>query len=231
MNLPTKKEMRWFVMKLIDIRDSLPNHVADIEFNCNDIIKQKFIFNITTTIGAKTKIEEMLYLIKNDGIFLDSLNNFQESRLSWNFFSDKDIRIVGYQMKLLTEYLKENILKGEKVFSLTVNTKGQQVIEVYGDNTGKRIESQEQFRAFCYFLNNPNRIIPYPEIFEELKRGTLHDSDYYTIKYPTDEKKEEFVQSTVYNLKRKLIKTSEKYGIDIDKVLETISKKGYRYHI
>lgn len=226
--------MRWFVLKLIDIRNDLnrtPDHIADIEFDWRDIIRQRAIFEIRERVPAQNKIKEMLYRIKNDGEFLDRFNHFDENRLSCNILPNGNVNIKGYQTGLLTAYLKENILKGEKVFGLTVNIKRQSVLTVYGENTGKRVESQEQFRSFCYFLNNPNRIIPYLEIFEEFKRGTLHDGQYYTTKCPTDEKKVEFVQTTVHNFKRKLIDIGKKYDIDIDRHLETISKKGYKYNI
>lgn len=240
MNLPTQKEMLWFVSELVDIRNDLkrtPNHIADIEFDCKKILKkksiQRSIFGLTTKEEARTKVQEMLVLIKSDGEFLDSLNNFNGNRLQWEFTQTNDalLKIKGYQTKLLIAYRKERILKGEKVFGLTTNAKGQQVLLVCGVNTGKRIESQEQFRAFCYFLNNPGRIIPYLEIFEEFKRGALHDSNFWNTKYPTVDKKELFVQSTVYNLKRKLIEIGIKYDIDIDKVLETYSKKGFQYNV
>ena len=233
MNIPTKKEMRWFVLKLIDIRNDLdrtPDHVADIEFDWRDIIRQRAIFEIRERVPAQNKVEEMLYRIKNDGEFLDSFNNFNEKRLEWKILRNGNIKIMGYQIGLLTAYLKEKIIKGEKVFGLTTNTKGQQVLVVYGENTGKRIESREQFMAFCWFLSNPGRVISYLELLEEFKKGMPHDGEYYTIKYPTPEQKIEFVQTTVYNLKRKLMEIGEKYGIDVEKHLETISKKGYKYN-
>ena len=234
MNKPTKTQMRWFVKHLIDIRQDLertPDHIADIEFDWRDIVKQRAIFNIRDRVPAQNKVDEMLNRIKNDGEFLDSFNNFDERRLDWEILQNGNIKIAGFQTGLLTAYLKEKIIKGEKVFGLTVNDKGQQVLDVYGENTGQRIESQEQYRAFCYFLSNPNRIIPYLEIFEEFKRGALHDGDYWHNKCPIDEKKVEFVQETVYNLKRKLIEIGKKYAIDIDKHLETNSKKGYKFNM
>ncbi len=226
--------MRWFVSELINIRKDLkrtPDYVADIEFNWKDIKKAKSIFNIEDKLHAQNKIQEMLFKIKNDGEFLDSFNHFDERRLDWEVLENDNIKITGYQTGLLTRYFKERILKDEKVFGLTTNLQRQNVLTVYGENTGKRIESQEQFRAFCYFLNNPNRIITYLEIFEEFKRGALHDGDYWHNKCPTDDLKEKFVQENVYNLKRKLIEVSKKYDLDIDKHLETISKKGYKYNI
>ncbi len=235
MNIPTKREMRWFVQRLIDIRDDVgitPDHITNINFDYKEIEKQKGIFNINDKEVAKNKTEEMLYRIKNDGEFLDKFNHFDEKRLSWELpiASRDSIIIKGYQRGLLSFYLKENILKGEKVFGFTVNDKGQQVILVYGDNTEQRIESQEQFRAFCYFLSHQGKTIKYLELFEEFKRGTTHDGAYYNTKYPTSDDRKNFVQTTVYNLKRKLIELSKRYDIDIDKILQTFSKEGYIYN-
>jgi hypothetical protein len=235
MNVSIKKQMRWFVLKLIDIRDDLnrtPDHVADIEFRYEDITtRQESIFGIMGRPAFQRKVKEMLVRIKKDGEFLSSFNNFNAKLLNLKVLANGNIKIIGYQKELLTTYFKKRILKGEKTFGLATNPDGQSVLTIYGENTGKRIESQEQYRAFCYFLNNPNRIIPYLEIFEEFKRGALHDGDYWHNKCPTDGKKEEFVQTTVYNLKRKLIEIGKKYDVDIDKHLETISKKGYKYNI
>ncbi len=234
MNIPTKTEMRWFVLKLIDIRNDLkrtPDHIVDIEFDCKEVAKQKVIFDITDRVSAQNKVEEMLYRIKNDGEFLDSFNNFDEKRLKWEILRNGNIKIIGYQIGLLTKYLKDKITKGEEVFGLTVNALHQNVLTVYGENTGKRIESEQQIKAFCHFLNNPNRIIPYLEIFGEFTRGAFHSGDYWHNKCPTDEKKVEFVQETVYNFKRILIGIGKKYDIDIEKHLETIPKKGYRYNV
>ena len=80
-----KKEMRWFVLKLIDIRNDLdrtPDHVADIEFDCGDIISRESIFGITSRPEAQRKIKEMLDRIKNDGEFLNSFYNFNIYQLN-----------------------------------------------------------------------------------------------------------------------------------------------------
>jgi len=228
-----KKEMRWFVLKLIDIRNNLnrtPDHVADIEFYYQDIISQESIFGITSKPIAQKKVKEMLDRIKNDGEFLNSFYNFNEKRLQYKVLSNGNVKIIGYQTKLLTAYLKENILRGERIFDLTSNSKGQSVLTIYGEETEEKIESREQINAFYLFRKNPSKTIHYPELFEEFKKGMLHDGEYYAIRYPTINDKVKFVQDTVYNLKRKLLKTSKKYDIDINKVLKTIPKKGYEYY-
>jgi len=230
-----KKQMRWFLLKLIDIRDDLnrtPDHVADIEFKYEDITRQQeLIFGAMERPAFQKKVKEMLKRIKDDNEFLDSFNKFNKKLLLWKIQRNGNVKIKGFQRGLLTAYLKDKIIKDEKVFGLTTNPQHQNVLTVYGENTGKKIESQEQSRAFCYFLNNPNRTIHYLEIFQEFTRGTLHDGNYWHNKCPTDDNKIDFVQTTVYNLKRKLIEIGKKYDIDIDKHLETISKKGYRYNL
>jgi hypothetical protein len=229
-----KKEMRWFVLKLIDIRNDLnrtPDHIADIEFEYEDIVRQESIFGTMNRVNAQRKIKEMLARIKNDGEFLTSFNNFDEKRLNTKVLPNGNIKIIGYQIKLLTTYLKENIIKGEKVFGLTTNAQHQNVLTVYGENTGQRLMSGEQFLIFCRFLSNSGRLISYLELMTEIKKSMPHDGEYYTVKYPTPEQKIEFIQTTVYNLKRKLIEVGRKYDIDINKVLETVPRKGYISHM
>lgn len=236
MNAPTKKEMRWFVSKLIDIREDTtvtPNHIANVIFSYEEILKQKekiFTTEVDTEDVVKKKITDMLSLIKEDNEFLSKFNNFNKKLLSWKP-STHDIKIIGYQTGLLKSYLKERVLKGEKVFGLTSNKKGQNVIAVYGDSTGKVIESGEQFLVFCYFLKYPNRLITHQELIGEFKRSLPHDAQHYLLKYPDDQSKEDHIKTVVENLKRKLIEIGKKYDIDIDKVLETISKKGYISHM
>src|ERR1035437_4042533 len=149
-----KKEMRWFVLKLIDIRDDLnrtPDHIADIEFKYEDILGQESIFGITRRPEAQRKVKEMLKRIKDDNEFLDSFHNFDARHLRWEFLRNGNIKIKGFQKGLLTAYLKEKIIKGEEVLGLTTNAQHQNVLTVYGENTGQRIVSGEQFLAFCYF--------------------------------------------------------------------------------
>lgn len=237
MNISIKKQMRWFVLKLIDIRNDLnrtPDHVVDIEFKHGDIITaEELIFGTMNELVFQNKVKEMLKRIKDDDEFLDSFNKFDKRRLLWNVQRNGDIKIKGFQKGLLTAYLKEKILKGENTFGLTTNAQHQNVLTVYGENSGKRIESGEQIRVFDYFRANSGRIISYLELYEEIKNGLihLHNGEYYTLKYPTTDDKEVFVQMTVSNLKRKLIEISKKYDIDIDKHLETLSKRGYKYNI
>ena len=235
MNLPTQKEIRWFVTELINIRldtERTPNYIADIEFDFREILDHKFLFTtISNRADAQSKIKEMLYSIKDDGEFLNNFNNFDNDLLNWKTAGNGNIIIKGFQTGLLTAYLKERILKGEKVFSLTINTKKQQVIAVYGENTGKRIESGEQYLAFCFFKKCPNRLITYRELVDEFKRSLPHEADYYFLKCPDDQSKEDHVKTVVENLKRKLIEAGERYSIDIDKVLETVSKRGYISHM
>jgi hypothetical protein len=232
MNKPIKREMRWFVSKLIDMREDTnitPTHIADINFDYEEIIKQKPIFSITNRAGAKSKIIEMLTLIKGDAEFLNKLNNRDKKLLKWKSLADS-IKIKGYQIGLLKAYLIWNILKGEKIFGLALNNKKKQVITVYGENTGKRIETGPQYIAFCYFLKHPNKPISYLELFGEFKRSLPHEGEYYNIEYPINKDKEKFVQDTVYNLRRKLVEAGGNL-VDVDKVLETIPKKGYRYNM
>lgn len=233
MNKPTKQQMGWFVTKLIDIREDTkrtPNHIADIEFDCKEIAKQKSIFPTTDEATPKEKIISMLDLIKNDNVFLAGFHNFNGDLLSWTPSDDGIFQIKGYQTKLLKAYRQENIFDGERVFGLTKNDEGQQVISLYGESTDQPVESEDQYRAFCYLLSNPGRIVTYLELFDEITKSRLHSPNYYPELYTNDTQKKMLVKTTVYNLKRKLYAIGKKYDIDIDSVLETMSKKGYRYH-
>ncbi len=110
MNVPTKKAMLWFVSKLIEIREDTkrtPNHIADIVFDCNDIVKEKSTFNISDKAQAQNKSIEMLALIKNDGVFLDSLNHFDGNRLSYEVLLEGNLLIKGYQIEVLSGYLEK----------------------------------------------------------------------------------------------------------------------------
>lgn len=112
MNLPTTQQMTWFVQRLIDIRNDIertPNHIADIEFDYKEIIGQKKVFGIKTKILAQTKIDEMLYLIKGDNIFLDSLNHFDKNNLLWERLPSGSVLIKGYQMEVLEGYMLRKI--------------------------------------------------------------------------------------------------------------------------
>ena len=107
MNLPTKKEMKWFVSRLIKIRTNTtltPDHVQDVEFKYQDVIDTQ-LFNIAEKSDAQDKIISMLSRIKLDGIFLDGFNHFNGDRLSWARLRNGNIKIIGYQTELLQAYL------------------------------------------------------------------------------------------------------------------------------
>src|ERR1035437_7745341 len=98
MNKPTKKEMRWFVLKLIDIRKDVtrtPDHIVDIDFTKKDIKKMKSVFKISDQLAVKTKVKEMLARIKGDGEFMDRFNHFDSARLSWKDLPADEIKIKG----------------------------------------------------------------------------------------------------------------------------------------
>lgn len=233
MNIPTKKEMRWFVSRLIDIRedtDITPNHVADIVFDLNEIIGQKSIFKITEEFNPKDKVTSMLNLIKDDNEFLASFHNFKKDNLNFEDSNNDFIVIKGYQTKLLKSYRKENIFADEKLFTLTVNTEGKTIISIYGENTNVPLESEDQRRFFYYLLKHPKKFLSYRSLFKEITKGRTHNFDYYSNLYPTTSQQNTFVSDTRYNLKRKLEPLCQKYDIDIDKVIEIKHKEGFTYN-
>ena len=167
MNIPTKKEMTWFVQRLIDIRNDTertPTHIADIEFDYKEIIRQKSIFGNKTKMLAQVKIDEMLYLIKGDNIFLDGLNHFNPSNLSWCVLQNGNISIKGFQMEVLKAYMLEKILGVKKKNSdVSVDLDSYKIIykkdgEFYiNEDNGRRLlkfrKTTLYYRAFSTVYN------------------------------------------------------------------------------
>lgn len=101
--------MNCFIKELIEMRentDITPTYISDIFFDYNFILKNKNIFNIDTKIGALNKIEEMLYQIKNDYMFLSKLN-IDGKKLNFSSNRRGIVTIKGYQTEILKEFLKK----------------------------------------------------------------------------------------------------------------------------
>lgn len=153
MNIPTKKGMLWFVSKLIEIREDTkrtPNHIADIVFDFKDILKEKSIFHISNKAQAQNKVIEMLALIKNDGVFLDSLNHFDGNRLSYEDLPKGKLLIKGYQIEVLNGYLDK--IKGttiEKSKNIFKNSDGDYFLNE--ENTPKLLKLKKTSLYYSAF--------------------------------------------------------------------------------
>lgn len=137
MNTPTKREMQWFVKRLIDIRKDLertPRHTSDIIFDPREIVNEREIFNIRTVPQAETKAVEMLYSIQNDRVFLSGIN-IHGDYLKHNVQANSRIKIIGYQTEILDKYLNSNRLKSNQSNANALeDLKENQVIEMARKN-------------------------------------------------------------------------------------------------
>jgi hypothetical protein len=215
MNKPTKKEMTWFVTKLIKIRgntDLTPNHIADIEFDYKDILKQKSIFKkITTKAGAQNKIEEMLYLIKGDYVFLKSLDDFDEKHLLMKTLQNGNISIKGYQMEVLTAYLDK------------INRKNQEDKNNDPINESKNIFKNSEDD---YYINRGNA----PRLLK-LKKTALYYAAFDTLYSLASEGGtvafNDFVRSVRPEIRRKLRHQDDKVVCRILRSYLTDSSNGF----
>jgi hypothetical protein len=122
-----KEEMRWFLVKLAEIREDkerTPTFVDDVIFDTKDfdkiIIKKPVIYKINSRIRARVKVIEMLCSIKKDFKFLND-NKIDESKLLYKELSNNRLEIIGYQTEILDRYLLQ-VLKTDRKRNNTVDT-------------------------------------------------------------------------------------------------------------
>lgn len=220
----TRRQMTWFILKLLNLRMKIDGFSSPIQFTTN-LIKSP-LFNLEQC-SQRDHVLNMLREIKEDEDFLVKVKR-DGKELTWEE-ADGFIIIKKFGTEFLLSYFKERLHNEKSIFGFSTNTRRAQILTIFGEKTNITI-SGNQYLVLAHLLRNFSRkVAPFSshhELYAELKKNKSHGADYWASR---EEYSLQIVDDTINNLRRTLKDAAKGFLHKETKFIE--NKRGGNYKL